>query len=348
MKNLPLLTIDLGALGDNYSRIKGLISLDCEAAGVVKANAYGLGMERVAPALARAGCRKFFVALPQEGEALRALAKEAEIFIFGGFQRGAEDLYARHDLIPVLNSEEETGRYRKAGGGKCALHFDTGINRLGLETLPDDLQGLNVQMILSHFACADEDHPKNEEQYEKFLRIAALFPNVPKSLANSSGVFRDSKYHFNLVRPGMSLYGLNPTPGKPNPMRRVVTLDTPVLQTRTAKRGETAGYGATYGFERDTQLAVCALGYADGIHRALSNKGALYYKGQALPMRGRISMDFIAVEIGHLPENSRPTPGERLEVIGEYQSADDLAAAAGTIGYEILTSLGQRYLRQYS
>ena len=230
------------------------------------------------------------------------------------------------------------------------------MNRLGfgLDETPvllEDLgrlEGLDVKMIISHFACADEkDHEMNDAQYERFKAVAAHFPKAQKSLANSSGVFRDPRYHFNVARPGMALYGLNPTPEAPNPMRPVVSLDVRVLQIREVKAGETTGYGASYRHEKDTVTATVAMGYADGILRALSNKGRLYWQGQALSILGRVSMDSITIDLGGLAESKRPKVGDYLEVIGPHQSADDLATQAGTIGYEILTSLGERYERVY-
>lgn len=356
MINSPLLKISLTAVVDNFLLIKKRLNPACEMAGVVKANAYGLGVDKVAPVLYAQGCRRFFVATPEEGIALRALLADISIFVFGGFRRGAEDSYLSHNLVPVLNSRDDITRFKKTGGGACALFFDTGMNRLGLEEgdveyfsrHPDFIGDLNVEMIISHFACADEEHPKNEEQYRAFEKIAALFPHIPKSLSNSSGIFRDDRFHFDIVRPGMALYGLNPLPEKPNHMHPVVSLETPVLQVRSVKKGETIGYGASYTFKKDSTIAVVALGYADGISRAFSNNGALYFNNMRLPVRGRVSMDFLTVEIDDLPEAQRPQPGDMLEVMGPNQSADDLARDAGTIGYEILTSLGQRYQRIYT
>ncbi len=352
------LTIDLAALRDNYALLREKAGAGCTVAGVVKANGYGLGLAPVVRILAKAGCETFFVATPEEGARVREILPNAQIAVLGGLYKGAENFYAAHNLIPVIGSLEECARYKnRAGDSKpVVLHFDTGMNRLGfgqdetpvLLAEPERLEGLDVKMIMSHFACADEKgHEMNEAQYERFKAVAAHFPEAQKSLANSSGVFRDPRYHFDVARPGMALYGLNPTPEAPNPMRRVISLDVRVLQIREVKTGETTGYGASYRHEKDTVTATVALGYADGILRALSNKGHLYWQGRALRILGRVSMDTITLDLGALAENARPQIGDYLEVIGPHQSADDLATQAGTIGYEILTSLGDRYERVY-
>ena len=230
------------------------------------------------------------------------------------------------------------------------------MNRLGLGSVETDkllrememLDGLDVVGIMSHFACADEKgHPLNDVQYGVFSEIARAFPNAEKSLSNSSAIFRDSRYHFDVARPGMALYGLNPTPEAQNPMQPVVTLKVPIVRTRIVYKDASVGYGATYRFEKDTPIATVSAGYADGILRALSNKGSFYWKGYHCPIRGRVSMDLTTVDLSAVPENERPRPGDFMEVIGNHQSADELAADAGTIGYEILTALGNRYERFY-
>ncbi len=341
------LEIDLGAIAKNYRIIDALGN--AQTACVIKADAYGLGMVQVAPILEKAGCRLFCVATLEEGITLRQILPQAEIVILGGFYKGAEREYTHHNLIPVLNSPEEVERAQ--GQARVILHFDTGMNRLGISKDEFDLEhynALNIMCIMSHFACADEEsHPMNEVQYQNFTAIAAHFPNIPKSLANSSGAFRDPKYHHDIVRSGMALYGLNPTPEQSNPMHPVVKLSPRIIQIRQAKVGDIVGYGATHCFDKDTKLATVSFGYADGISRALSSKGALYWKNYKLPITGRVSMDSISVDLSAIPENEMPTASDYLECLGENQRADDLATAAGTIGYEILTSLGNRYQRIY-
>lgn len=351
------LTVSLSALTENYTLLcnQGRASV----APVLKADAYGLGAAQAFKALLKQGATQFFVATPAEGAELRALDNTADLFILGGFYEGADDAYLQGRLIPVLNSLEEIARWsalaKKTGRAlPAAIHFDTGMNRLGLgaetERLladPSLLEGLDLKLIMSHFACSDEkDHVMNARQAAAFAKIAAAFPHIRKSLCNSSGIFRDKNWHYDLLRPGFALYGGNPTPEATNPMRRVVDLSVRILQTRCVKAGETAGYGATHIFQNDTTLATVALGYADGFHRAGSSRAKLYWNGQPCPIVGRVSMDLIIVDTGGL-KNGQPKTGDALEVLGPHQSIDELAADLGTIGYEIITSLGKRYERAY-
>ncbi len=356
------LTINLGAISANYKQIQGMTGANCEVAAAIKANAYGLGMAPVAEALQQAGCIKFFIAtLPEALELRTIIGEQADIYMLNGFDPAHGNLYADEEITPVLASADEVEAYNALASesGKdlsAILHIDTGMNRLGIEmkdveTLannPDKGDHLDIHYVMSHFACADEkDHPMNNAQYETFITVAKHFPDMKKSLANSSGTFRSNDYHFDLVRPGMALYGLNPMPEADNPMHPVVTLEVQVLQVKEALAGETCGYGATHRFEKNTPLAIVSMGYADGFFRELSNNGALYWKRYRCPVRGRVSMDLTIVDLSAVPENERPTPGDMLEVIGKNQSADDIASDCGTIGYEFLTSLSRRYKRIY-
>lgn len=350
------LTIDLGALAQNYRLLADKLDARTAIAGVVKANAYGLGMDRVVPILEYAGCPLYFVATPQEAIALRALT-EKPIAVLGGLMGPAEE-YLKHKIRPVLNSLRDieiwsaaTAKFGRLG---AILHFDTGMNRLGLapdewEILrrePQRLNNLDVEIIMTHMACADERHNKmTAAQYESFAAIAAYFPDARKSVANSSAIFRSNKYHLDIARPGMALYGLNPTPEQPNPMKPVVGLDVRVLQVRKVRNGESVGYGGATIMTYDGVLATVALGYADGLPRSATNNISLYWQGEECPIRGRVSMDTVIVDITGL--KPPPMAGDYLEVIGPHQSADDLATACGTIGYEILTGLGARYQRIY-
>ena len=356
------LVIDLGALTRNYRQIQTMTGAGCNVAAVVKANAYGCGLAAVAGALHAAGAQEFFVATLPEALELRTIIDEASrIYVLNGFNHTHGDLYMQENIIPVLSSMPEIQSYVALAaetGHKlpAIIHIDTGMNRLGLESAdienlasaPEVLAGLDLHYVMSHFACADEqDHSMNAAQYEAFKQAAKTFPGVKMSLANSSGVFRSHDYYFDMVRPGMCLYGLNPLPEADNPMHPVVKLDVPVLQIRQAQKGETCGYGATHRFEKPANLAVVSMGYADGFLRSLSNKGVLYWKDYKCPVRGRVSMDLTIVDLSAVPDNELPGPGDMLEVIGTHQSADDVAEACGTIGYEILTSLSRRYQRIY-
>lgn len=355
------LTIDLQALRENVEIIRGRLAQGARLGASVKSNAYGLGALQITGALVAQGVEDFFVATPQEALKLRERYPRIRIMVLNGFYNSHAGLYADHGLIPVLGSFLEIEGY-KALAGKyqkklpAYLHFNTRMNRLGLGSVETEellsnmamLDGLDVVGIMSHFACADEaNNPMTETQYELFAEIAQKFPEVEKSLCNSSGVFRDPKYHFDLVRPGMALYGLNPTPEQDNPMKAVVGLEVPVMRLRLVYKGATTGYNATYCFDKDTWLATVAAGYTDGIFWSLANQGFLYWKGYECPIRGRVSMDMTTVDLSNVPEGERPKPGDVLEVLGPHQSADDLAKAAGTIGYEVLTSLGNRYHRSY-
>jgi alanine racemase len=355
------LRIDLGAVRANYTLIQKQLSGKTRAAAVVKANAYGLGAAEIAKALYAEGCRDFFVSSLEEGVNLRKVITDGRIHILNGFYASGEGLYPQHNLIPCLGSFLEIEGYKKLAAKEgrklpAYISFNTRMNRLGLGTVEADkllqdmsmLSGLEIVGVLSHFACADDaQSPMNEKQFSVFNDIARYFPGAEKSLCNSSGIFRDQKFHFDLVRPGMALYGLNPTPEKENPMRPVVSLQVPVIRTRIVYKGASVGYGATYKFEKDTPIATVSAGYADGIFWSLGNKGKLYWKGHACPIRGRVSMDLTTVDLSGIPENERPRPGDFLELLGSSQTADAFAADAGTIGYEVLTRLGARYERFY-
>ncbi|MEZ5814657.1 MAG: alanine racemase [Alphaproteobacteria bacterium] len=353
------LTISCAAIARNYKQIQDMAGADCAAAAVVKANAYGLGVAPVATALQKAGADRFFIATLAEALELRTIVgAKPDIYMLHGFEEAGCDLYKAEAITPVLNSVHEIESYAAfAARGESLLpaiiHIDTGMNRLGLkqqdlEKAASKLGGIDLRYVMSHFACADEkNHPMNDVQYKAFKTAAEMFPGARKTLANSAGIFRSPDYHFDMIRPGMSLYGLNPKPEAENPMDPVIELAVEVLQVKDAAGGEVCGYNATHRFEKEQRLAIVSMGYADGFPRSLSNTGALYWKGHKCPLRGRVSMDLTTVDLSAVPENDLPGSGDMLEVIGPSQSADDLAAAAGTIGYEILTSLSRRYQRIY-
>ncbi|MXP63740.1 alanine racemase [Roseomonas sp. M0104] len=340
------LEVDLGAIVANW-RDLGARHPSGPAAGVVKADGYGLGAAPVARALAGSGCRHFFVAQLSEGLALReALGHGPMIAVLGGFPAGAD---AGAALTPVLNSPRDVAAARAAGLRGAILHVDTGMERLGLNaaelTAAGDLSDLGLRYVMTHLACADTpDHPLNAAQAARFAAAAEALPGVPRSFANSAGIFLGRDFASGLARPGCALYGINPTPGLPNPMRQVLRLTVPVLQLRQVPAGVTVGYGATWTARRDSRIATIAAGYADGYPRALSGRSFATAAGRPVQLVGRISMDLITLDVTDVPELAQ---GDRVELIGPQQTPDDIAARTGTIGYEILTSLGARYRRRY-
>ena len=354
------LTLDVGALIANWRTVAAEAE-GAEAAAVLKADGYGTGLERAAAALSRAGCRTFFVATPGEGKRLRQVAPAAIVYILDGLLPGAAADYAAADLRPVLGSLDEVREWAAARGegvaNGCAIHVDTGMNRLGLslaEARPiagDSalLRSLAPSLIVSHLACADTPgHPLNAQQLAAFRTIRELFPGVPASLANSAGAFLGPEYRFDMVRPGIALYGAQFIADRP-PLTTVVTAEAMVLRVRDTAAGETVGYGATWTALAPARIAILAAGYADGYHRASSSsddrKGArVFIRGAFAPIVGRVSMDLIAVDTTHVPGVRR---GDWAELFGPNVPVDEVAAYAGTIGYELLTGLGPRYRRQY-
>ena len=356
-----LLSIDLDALCDNWRSLKARLA-SAECAAVVKADAYGLGAARVAPALYRAGCRNFFVAHLNEGIALRpALPADASIYVLHGPHPGDEREFVHHRLVPVLNSLPQLGAWQSLARDldtvlPAILQVDTGMARLGLAldefervaSSPALLLGLSLKFIISHLASAeDQDNPANPLQLARFREAMARLPGVPGSLANSSGIFLGDDYHFNLVRPGAALYGVAPVAGQANPMRPVIRLQGKVLQTRTIAAGTAVGYSHTWTAPHPSRIATVAVGYADGYLRSLSNRGTVSCDGIPLPLIGNISMDTLIADITDLPEG-RIAEGELLDLADPLNGVDAIAARAGTIGYEILTSLGRRYARRYT
>jgi alanine racemase len=357
------LTIDLAAIAANWQALtRQLLTVECAA--VVKANAYGLGLKPVVAALAKAGCKTFFVADLVEARIVRAKAKQSTIYVLHGFtQQGAES-FIELAVRPVINSMTELAEWdafvaARAWQGGAALHVDTGMNRLGVSreeaaALAPRVQTQNhgITLLLSHLACADTpDHPLNAKQLQLFRELRALYSGIPASLANSSGIFLGDATYFDLARPGAALYGINPTPGRPNPMKSVVELAGRIVQIRAVAREQTIGYGATWTARRNSRIAVVALGYANGLMRAgsASNEhpgGAAIVAGKRCPIVGRISMDLLMLDVTDLPDGA-VRRGEFATVIGGELGIDEVATAAGTIGYEILTRLGLSCHRSY-
>lgn len=363
LRHGALLTIDLGAIQENYRGLRARLR-GAACAAVVKADGYGLGAAEVGPALARAGARDFFVALPCEGlalrEALAGLEPAPRIFILNGFAAGLGTDFLAAGLIPVLNSLGQIAAWqdtaRSAGAAlPAAIHIDSGMSRLGLPPAeldalagdPGRLDGLEPLLVMSHLACAEEaENPKNREQLDLFQAARARLPALPASFANSSGIFLGPGFHFDLARPGVALYGVNPTPGQSNPMAQVVRLQARILQIREIDAPTTVGYGAAFRAAGPTRIATVAAGYADGYLRSLSSCGTAFLAGIATPVVGRISMDLITLDVTQVPAE-RLHPGALVDLLQPGDGLDRLAEEAGTIGYEILTSLGRRYRRVY-
>jgi len=358
-----ILTVDLGALEANW-RALSRRATPAECAAVVKADGYGCGLEQVAHRLARGGCKTLFVADLAEAARARGVAPDAAIYVLNGLMPGTAPAFAEVRARPVIGSLVELAEWdafctANQWHGGAALHVDTGMNRLGIS--PNEAAALapriraenhGITLLMSHLACAEmAQHPLNERQIKLFREIRMLYRGIPSSLANSSGVFLGSTAYCDMVRPGAALYGVNPTPGRSNPMRPVVELQARVLQVRTVPRGETIGYDGIWTAKRATRIAVVAVGYGDGYPRSSGSSdeapGAdAIVAGQRCPLAGRVSMDLLAIDITSLPDDA-VRRGNLVTLIGDQIGVDDLAHVAGTIGYEVLTSLGQRYHRVY-
>jgi alanine racemase len=358
-----ILTIDLGALAANWKTLAST-TVPVECAAVVKGDGYGCGLEPVTRTLSRAGCSTFFVADVAEGRRVRAVASDAAIYVLNGLIPGSAQAFAADYLRPVINSATELAEWdafvatRNWRGG-AALHVDTGMNRLGITleeavAIAPRLQSENhgFTLVMSHLACAEiPDHPMNDRQIRLFREIRILYRGVASSLANSSGIFLGGGAYCDLVRPGVALYGVNPTPGRANPMRPVVELKGRVIQVRAVNKGESVGYGATFTTTRPSRIAIVALGYADGYLRSASAAkgkpaGQAIIAGKRCPIAGRVSMDVLAADVTDLPDGT-VRRGDFATLIGDGMGVDDVAAAMGTIGYEVLTHLGRRYHRVY-
>jgi alanine racemase len=358
-----LLTIDLAALQANW-RLLEQQAVPVECGGVVKADGYGCGIEQVGKALAKAGCKTFFVADLAEARRLRSVLAGQAIYVLAGALPGSGPAFAEINASPVIGSVLELAEWDRfvAGSkwhGGAALQVDTGMHRLGMSVdeviaLAPRLQKENhgFTLLMSHFACAEiPGHPLNQKQIELFREIRVQFRGIPASLANSSGIFLGDAAHCDLVRPGVALYGVNPTPAKPNPMHPVVSLQARIIQVRPVAKGETVGYGGVWAAKRASRIAIVGAGYADGYPRAASSTadapgGEAIVAGKHCPIAGRISMDLMAIDVTDLPDGDARR-GEYATLIGGDITVDDVAAFGGTIGYEVLTRLGRRYHRVY-
>ena len=358
-----ILTIDLGAVVANWFEL-GRRAMPSECAAVIKANGYGCGIEPVARVLAAAGCKTFFVADLSEARRVRAVVAEPAIYVLNGLLPGTAAAFADIQARPVIGSLVELAEWdafcaANEWRGGAALHVDTGMNRLGISV--NEAAALapriraekhGITLLMSHLVSADQpDHPLNEHQIKLFREVRLLYRGIPGSLANSSGIFLGSAAHCDMVRPGAALFGVNPTPGRRSPVRPVVDLQARVVQVRTVPKGESVGYNATWTAKHATRIAVVAVGYADGYPRAASASDTTpgsnaIVADTCCPLAGRVSMDLLAVDVTGIAENA-VRRGDFVTLIGATIGVDELAAAAGTIGYEVLVNLGRRYHRIY-
>jgi len=352
------LTIDLAAIGANWRELAHQ-ALTVECGAVVKANAYGMGIEPVTATLTKAGCKTFFVADIAEARRVRSSAPEATIYVLNGCSPDNSTAFIEINAQPVINSMTELAEWDAFVAthnwqGGAALQVDTGMNRLGISAAEaaalaprTQTENHGITLLMSHLACAEiPDHPLTAAQIKLFREIRGLYSGIPASLANSSGIYLGDPALYDLVRPGAALYGVNPTPGRANPMKGVVELTGRILQVRNVAKDETVGYGATWTAKRASRIVVVALGYADGLLRSASANddrqgGRAVVAGKPCPIAGRISMDLVCVDVTDLPGGAVHR-GDIATFIGSGLSIDDFAAAAGTIGYEVLTRLGMR------
>lgn len=355
------LEINIDSIIHNYQLINNKVG-NTECAAVLKADAYGMGASVIAKALDRAGCSTFFVATIDEGIELRTCfsRNENKIAVLSGFLEGSEDIFYNNKLTPVLNDIEQIKKWdlynkQKKISAPSILHIDTGMNRLGLTVSefydiirrPTVLKELHVGWIMTHLACGDQPHNiMNKKQLSVFLNAKKKFPNVKASLANSAGVFLGESYHLDMVRPGIALYGSGFGSIPSNPLKQVIKVYSRILQIRTLSRGTSVGYGASYRVSEATRVATVGLGYADGYLRSLSNCSWVFFNGVKLPVIGRISMDYITVDITKIASEKIKT-GDFIEIIGDKFTLDDLATVANTVPHELLTRLGTRHHRIY-
>jgi alanine racemase len=353
------LTVRLGRIAGNYAVLRRLAG-SVPMAAVVKADGYGLGANMVAGTLQASGCDTFFVARLQEGIALRAALPKARIFVIDGAQEDAAAALIAHRLIPVLNSLDQIAVWSAAAKASrraldAAVHIDTGMNRLGLPASElsllaaewkTRLAGLNLVLWMSHLACSDQPwQPMNATQLSRFRAALAMLPPAPASLAASGGVLLGRDYLFDLGRPGLALYGANPWPAEKNRFKATAFLTARLLQLRRVAAGETVGYGATFTVAKPSLLATIGLGYADGVARALSNRGVAFAGGRRVKMVGRVSMDLVVLDMTGADDAK---PGDAVELLGDHISLEEVAEAANTISYEVLTSLRLRAPHRYT
>ena len=353
------MVVDLGALMANYRFLAERVA-PAECAAVVKADAYGMGVARVAPALERAGCRSFFVATAEESIQLRELLPAAHIYVLESLNRKAMARAVRSDIRPVLNSYEEVLAWQSVAEGKpdafCGIHIDTGMSRLGMDesdvsrltSCIGDIGALNICYVMTHLACADDvNHEQNSEQLREFNRLRGLLGSFETSIGNSAGIFLGEPFHGDLARAGIAIFGCNPMSNPPNPMREVARVEGRILQIRPTLEPSSVGYGATAHVGPGSRLATVAFGYADGYPRSLGNKAHAIVSNRPVPVIGRVSMDSLVLDITKVPQED-VSVGDWATLIGGGVDWDELADAAGTISYELMTRIGPRVDRKYA
>ncbi len=359
-----ILTVDLNILAKNFAFLKSKLKKGTSCSAVVKSDAYGLGLTPVVTRLSKEGCNRFFVALLDEAIEVRSilekLDKTAAIYMLNGLPENSEKELGHYKIVPILNSIKEIERWSSFAKQSDKIfdgivNIDTGMSRLGLDNKelesfslnPQMTEGINITHVMSHLACGDDRNDnKNERQRHLFEKCCLHFGSVKLSLANSAGIFLGNQFHYDLVRPGAAIYGLQPIRNEINKIQQIVQIKAKILQTFFVDANATVGYGATFRTTRKSRLATVSIGYGDGYFRTLGNRGCGYVGTTKVPIVGRISMDLITFDVTDVAEKDT-FPGAMIELIGPNYTVDNLAMDAGTIGYEVLTSLGSRYSRNY-
>ncbi len=364
MKNVDqntFLDINLKSLSENYLKIKKKVNKNCLVAATVKSNAYGLGVNKVLPALIKSKCKHFFVASTDEAIEIRKINKKIEVFILNGLVLDNFNIISKYKLIPVINDLKQLRKIERYQSKfnkklKIAIHFDTGMSRLGLdkkeaadliENKSKLIKNSDLVLIMSHLACADDPkNNKNHTQLDEFNKIRSHFPNCLHSISNSGGVLLGKKYNLDMVRPGISLYGGNCQIRERKHYKNVVSLKSKLIQTREINKGDTVGYGATFKARKKMKVGTFAIGYGDGFSRLFSNNCKIYLNNKRINLIGRVSMDLVTVDLTSFI-NLEQIANKEFEFIGNKNPINTVCESINTIPYEILTNLGKRYQRRY-
>tara|TARA_B110000444_G_scaffold257708_1_gene296780 strand:+ start:838 stop:1944 length:1107 start_codon:yes stop_codon:yes gene_type:complete len=356
-----ILEIDLKALSSNFKELKKNLNKNIECAATVKANAYGIGDKAVIKSLIKSGCNSYFVAHLSEAIRIREYSKKIKIYSYHGIDIKNYKKFLKYNIIPIANTLRQilminSLNIKKKFNKNIAVHFDTGMSRLGLDkdetkwliNNKDKISSIEIGLIISHLACADQPrNPMNNKQLKKFISIRNEFKKSKASLANSAGILLNKKYHFDLVRPGIAIYGGNPFINKNVKLNNVISLKAKIIQIRKIQKGDTVGYGATFKARKDMLIGTIAVGYADGINRKFSNNMSVFLKGKRLKVLGRISMDLITIDISLFPEIRFSRKINYVDILSKSNNINNISEKINTISYEILTSLGSRYKIKY-